>query len=277
MNYNLNSELKETTFSPLSNDLTFKYVFSHENVLKVFINSFLDYIGLDASCNIIDIVPQNYIIPTNKTIKSYYGDLTVTLNNGDIISLEMYSNKFSENEYNKSFAYTSRLFSNQLYKNNISYKNMHKVISLNLIPSNYKRVNKELINSYRIKNDILNISIDNNILIYLLRFDLTNKMSYNLYEHEFITILRLLNCKSLQEMKKYKGGKKIVDDIIEYVREWNLESSKNGLERYIEEKQQETAEEEKCGIAKNMLNKKMKIQDIMDVTGLTRKEILSLK
>ena len=68
-----------------------------------------------------------------------------------------------------------------------------------------------------------------------------------------------------------------MDDIIEYVREWNLESSKNGLERYIEEKQQETAEEEKCGIAKNMLNKKMKIQDIMDVTGLTRKEILSLK
>ncbi len=288
----------ENTFSPLSNDLTFKYVFSHENILKSFLNLFLDYIDSTVTCEIVDITPESYIIPNNKKIKSYFGDIVATLSNGDIISIEMYSNKFSENEYNKSFAYTSRLFSNQIEKNKINYEEMHKVISLNLIPTNYKRVNKEIINSYRIKNDILNISIDNNILIYLLRFDLTNKMSYNLNEHEFITILRLLNCKSLEEMEKYqKGGKSIVDEVIEYVKEWNLESSKNGLERYIEEKQQETAEEVRkkvseevrketrvetieernFDIAKNLLNKKMKIQDIMDVTGLTKKQVLSLK
>ena len=84
-----------------------------------------------------------------------------------------------------------------------------------------------------------------------------------------------------------------MDAVIEYVREWCLESSKNGLERYIEEKQQETAEEVRkkvseevreeaakevsFNVAKRMLEDNFDIKIIMDVTGLTKKQVLSLK
>ncbi len=76
-----------------------------------------------------------------------------------------------------------------------------------------------------------------------------------------------------------------MDDIIEYVREWNLESSKNGLERYMKEHDEELREETRVeaieernfDIAKNMLNLEISVDKIMKATGLTRKEILSLK
>ncbi len=68
-----------------------------------------------------------------------------------------------------------------------------------------------------------------------------------------------------------------MDDIIEYVREWNLESSKNGLERYMKEHDEEVIEERNFDIAKNMLNLEISVDKIMKATGLTRKEILSLK
>ena len=72
-----------------------------------------------------------------------------------------------------------------------------------------------------------------------------------------------------------------MDDIIEYVREWNLESSKNGLERYIEEKAEENfvAGENKKSfdIAKNLLNLEISVDKIMKATGLTRKQILNLR
>ncbi len=75
--------------------------------------------------------------------------------------------------------------------------------------------------------------------------------------------------------------KKNMDAIIEYVREWNLESSKNGLERYIEEKAEENfvAGENKKSfdIAKNLLNLEISVDKIMKATGLTRKQILNLR
>ena len=90
-------------FNYLSDDLTFKYVFSHNYILKYFINLFLDYINSDLRFN-------------NKQVNLYYGDIVANLSNGDIISLEMYKNKFTIDDYNKSYAYKCRIFANQLKK-----------------------------------------------------------------------------------------------------------------------------------------------------------------
>ncbi len=64
-----------------------------------------------------------------------------------------------------------------------------------------------------------------------------------------------------------------MEDIIKYVNEWNLKSSEDGLNKLLED----TKNEEKITIAKNMLNRKLSIEDISSFTGLTKEEILSLK
>ena len=77
----------------LKNDDIFKYVFSYEYILRDFINSFLEYIGEKEKVYIENVIPQYYIMPEEKSIKEYYGDLVATLNNSDIVSLEMEQGK----------------------------------------------------------------------------------------------------------------------------------------------------------------------------------------
>ncbi len=272
--------LTEIDFKFLNDDLTFKYVFSHDYILKYFINLFLDYINSSLTFNIINVSPQAYLMPNNKTINLYYGDIVANLSNGDIISLEMYKNTFTIDDYNKSYAYKCRIFANQLKKvknKKIDYKNMKKVISVNLIKGNFNKCNNKLVNCYRFKNDLLNIVARDNTIMYLVRFDLVDKMPYNVDEHKFITCLRLINSKDIEELMKYRNGGEIMQDIIDYVFEWNRESSKNGLERLIEDRSTEA--EDKCltKVAKKMIHKNMAIDDIMELTGLSKTEILDLE
>ena len=67
-----------------------------------------------------------------------------------------------------------------------------------------------------------------------------------------------------------------MEDIINYVKEWNLETSKTGLDNLLDSREQEGRYEEKLTIAKNMLNRNMSIEDIIAFTGLSKEEILSL-
>ena len=76
-----------------------------------------------------------------------------------------------------------------------------------------------------------------------------------------------------------------IENSIRVVKEWLEESAKHGLENYIDDIKFETAEEatkkatEKINkeIAKKMIKKNMNMRDIIEVTGLTKKQILKLK
>ena len=68
-----------------------------------------------------------------------------------------------------------------------------------------------------------------------------------------------------------------MQDIIDYVFEWNNESSKNGLERLIEDRCNEAEEKAKIKIAKNMLNLNISLADIEKSTGLSKSQIESIK
>ena len=155
----------EIDVKPLVDDLCFKFVFSHEFILKDFINSFLEYLKLDVRFDFTNIGVQKYIIPKNKTYLGYFGDIIVNLNNGTIISLELYKDSFREKDYNKSYAYMCRLFDNNI-EDSKKYK-VKKIISLNLMNGNYKRENKELVNKYIFVNDKSKKNIDKeNTVIY---------------------------------------------------------------------------------------------------------------
>ena len=52
-------ETKE--FIWLTNDLVFKYVFSHEDILMDFLNSYLEFVGSDLRVLDAHITPQKYV------------------------------------------------------------------------------------------------------------------------------------------------------------------------------------------------------------------------
>ena len=227
----------------LSKDLIFKYVFSHEEILKDFIDSFLKYNKINKTFSFTSVVPQNCIMPNNRKAKIFLGDIVGVLEDGNIVSLEMYNNKFSKREYKKSIGYMCRLCSNQIDKKEKKYEEMKKVISINLIRGNF-RGNKEIINSYKLKEERSGKVIDEGDLeMHLIRFDIRGKKIYNEGEERLIKWLDMINARSIEEMEEIGRNDRKMEKVIKYVKEWVEKSNENALENYIEEKEYEAKEE----------------------------------
>lgn len=207
-------------FVGLTNDLCFKKVFSNKEILEDFINSFFKYLGKDITYEYSDIEFQSAIMPNNKNIKLHYGDIIITLSNGDIINLELYRNSFTKRNFNKSLSYMCRLYSNQLLRKDENYEHNKKVISLNLIKGNYNQNNNNLVNTYKLKNNFSNKEVEDTLEMYLVRFDLSKKVSYNLFNERFVKWLKLINSTTLEEMQEIGKGDEIMENSIRVVDEW---------------------------------------------------------
>ena len=177
-----------------------------------------------------------------------------------------------------------RLYSNQLKKipkDKIDYTKLHRVMSLNFIRGNYKRICNDVCTCLKFKEDITNKNVTDNNIMYLVRFDIVDKIAYNKNEHKFITFLRILNCEDINDGMKYAKGDKIMEDIINYVKEWNLESSKTGLKDLLDTREREGRDEGRIEgrieTAKNMLIDNVDVETIKKYTGLSKKQILSLQ
>lgn len=227
-------------FKPLTNDLCFKYVFSKKIILEDFINSFLDFIESKDKFEFSNIVPEKFIMPNNKEDSLYFGDIVAnTILDKSIISLEMYKNTFTKENYNKSYAYMCRLYDKNIKNNN--YKEAKKVFSINLIKGNFRKINSKLVNIYKFKNEV-NKQIDNgNTELILIRLDNIENIQYTKNEKKFIKWLRIINAKNYEELKKYSEGDEIMNEVNKFVSEWCRESNKNGFERYVAEKEAEAA------------------------------------
>ncbi len=142
-------ETKE--FIWLTNDLVFKYVFSHEEILMDFLNSYLDFVGSDLRVLNAHITPQKYVQNDHIKLHDCYLDICVVLSNREIINIEMYNN-FGMPECKKSLTYASMLYSHQLKKKE-PYENAKKVTSLNIMRGNFNEENNN-------KYSLLDINIE---------------------------------------------------------------------------------------------------------------------
>ena len=218
----------------VTDDLTFKYVFSKKEILEDFINSFLEHLGIHdyQMIDIKSIIPEAYLMPNNKKYKSYYGDLVME-NDDVIVSLEMYKNTFNKKSFNKSLGYLCRLYSNQYPKTQPDkYK---KVISINLINGSYED-NNEVVNGYLMKNRVTNIKITDDISMFLVRYDLAKTSREN---DRFIRYLRIIGSENESDMKKIAKGDKKMLDAIKYWMYWNKSSAKVNYELHCEELKEE--------------------------------------
>ena len=195
----------------------------------------------------------------------------------------MYKGTFDKESYNKSLGYMCRLYSRQ--EKSIKPKSYKKVMSINFIKGNYKRINNHIVNGYSFRSKINKEEIDDNITMFLVRYDLVNKIPYVKTEERFIRYLRIIGSKSVKEMKRYAKGDKVMEEIIKMLREWNIESDRINYQRRIDDAKEEGREEGKEEgkeeafniVVKKLLEKNASKEYILEITGISEEEYKKIK
>lgn len=270
-------------------DLEFKFIFAQHFILEDFINSYYDYIKENKKFLFSSIKAQDYIMPNNRRIKGFFGDIVACLDNGEAIIIEAYT-KFGRREYVKSFNYLTRHYSNQIKMGDDNYQNCKKVTILNLMMGNYRKINNKVVNQYKMKNDITNKIIDNGeIEFVLIRVDQIAKGCYTKDEQRFIKWLKLISAKDIEEMENIGRGDKIMESTIQYLKRYSgsdMDHNFNDIIAYHEDCAREEGEKSgikmgiKSGIrktAKNFLKEGIDIKIISKATGLSIEQIKNLK
>lgn len=80
------------TFVNLTDDVCFKYIFSKEEILKDFINSFFAFINKKERVVKVKTNTQKEMFGKKRQNKVFYGDILVYTNTKKILIIEMYNN-----------------------------------------------------------------------------------------------------------------------------------------------------------------------------------------
>ena len=278
--------LKTEIFYPLTDDLCFKHIFSKEEVLEDFLNSFLEFMNLEKVTLKVKANTQYEMIGKSRNKKVFYGDILIFTNSNKIFSLEMYQ-KFQKEEFNKSVSYITRIFSGQLERGK-KYLDAKKVIGLNFINENYHD-NNELVNDYGFINKVSLRSLEDECLeMYLIRLDLVKKKVYNDTEERFIKWLRFIGAKDVLEMSKIAEGDEVMEQTLKFMEDFlndeeirDVYDKINDVERYAKEEGHteglaEGQYQEKIKTAKNLLQMGFSKENISKATGLSMKQINAL-
>ena len=271
---------------PLIYDRAFK---SFANLYsKELVDFIINLCKLNMECNNYNLI-NNEITTFYKDDKLMVTDLVYKLNDNSFLNIELNTSKSKYLMYKNLLYIYKIILSNQYigekYKeitviqvnfDLYSFKNMDKV--KNVIKVMNKDNLKEYLNTFTIFHYSFKLSLE---------LDKAWNNEYNVSE-EGIRFLRMLSSES-KILNKYLAGnnlflKKVADFMEEYSNNINnlLYYDKKELDDYIRESELNDSYnsgkfEEKNEIAAKMLIKNKPIEEILDITGLTKEEILKLK
>ena len=265
---------------PLIYDRAFK---SFANLYsKELVDFIINLCKLNMECNNYNLI-NNEITTFYKDDKLMVTDLVYKLNDNTFLNIELNTSKSKYLMY-KNLLYIYKIILSNQYIGE-KYKEI-TVIQVNFDLYSFKDMDK-------VKNVIKVMNKDNlkeylNIFtIFHFELDKAWNSKYNVSE-EGIRFLRMLSSES-KILNKYLAGnnlflKKVADFMEEYSNNINnlLYYDKKELDDYIRESELNDSYnsgkfEEKNEIATKMLIKNKPIEEISDITGLTREEILKLK
>ena len=265
---------------PLIYDRAFK---SFANLYsKELVDFIINLCKLNMECNNYNLI-NNEITTFYKDDKLMVTDLVYKLNDNTFLNIELNTSKSKYLMY-KNLLYIYKIILSNQYIGK-KYKEI-TVIQVNFDLYSFKDMDK-------VKNVIKVMNKDNlkeylNIFtIFHFELDKAWNSEYNVSE-EGIRFLRMLSSES-KILNKYLAGnnlflKKVADFMEEYSNNINnlLYYDKKELDDYIRESELNDSYnsgkfEEKNEIATKMLIKNKPIEEISDITGLTREEILKLK
>ena len=265
---------------PLIYDRAFK---SFANLYsKELLDFIINLCKLNMKCNNYNLI-NNEITTFYKDDKLMVTDLVYKLNDNTFLNIELNTSKSKYLMY-KNLLYIYKIILSNQYIGE-KYKEI-TVIQVNFDLYSFKDMDK-------VKNVIKVMNKDNlkeylnTFTIFHFELDKAWNNEYNVSE-EGIRFLRMLSSES-KILNKYLAGnnlflKKVADFMEEYSNNINnlLYYDKKELDDYIRESELNDSYnsgkfEEKNEIATKMLIKNKTIEEISDITGLTREEILKLK
>ena len=262
----------------------------YDRAFKLFANLYskelVDFIinlcKLNMECNNYNLI-NNEITTFYKDDKLMVTDLVYKLNDNTFLNIELNTSKSKYLMY-KNLLYIYKIILSNQYIGE-KYKEI-TVIQVNFDLYSFKDMDK-------VKNVIKVMNKDNlkeylnTFTIFHFELDKAWNNEYNVSE-EGIRFLRMLSSES-KILNKYLAGnnlflKKVADFMEEYSNNINnlLYYDKKELDDYIRESELNDSYnsgkfEEKNEIATKMLIKNKTIEEISDITGLTKEEILKLK
>lgn len=265
---------------PLIYDRAFKSFANLYN--KELLDFIINLCKLNMECNNYNLI-NNEITTFYKDDKLMVTDLVYKLNDNTFLNIELNTSKSKYLMY-KNLLYIYKIILSNQYIGE-KYKEI-TVIQVNFDLYSFKDMDK-------VKNVIKVMNKDNlkeylnTFTIFHFELDKAWNNEYNVSE-EGIRFLRMLSSES-KILNKYLAGnnlflKKVADFMEEYSNNINnlLFYDKKELDDYIRESELNDSYnsgkfEEKNEIATKMLIKNKTIEEISDITGLTREEILKLK
>ena len=249
---------------------------------KELVDFIINLCKLNMKCNNYNLI-NNEITTFYKDDKLMVTDLVYKLNDNTFLNIELNTSKSKYLMY-KNLLYIYKIILSNQYIGE-KYKEI-TVIQVNFDLYSFKDIDK-------VKNVIKVMNKDNlkeylnTFTIFHFELDKAWNNEYNVSE-EGIRFLRMLSSES-KILNKYLAGnnlflKKVADFMEEYSNNINnlLYYDKKELDDYIRESELNDSYnsgkfEEKNEIATKMLIKNKTIEEISDITGLTKEEILKLK
>ena len=278
---------QELSLIPLSYDRAFKSVFKiNLDILKDFLKVIIPInINDNDSINLLD----SEIPVTSKNEYKRTVDILVVINNKIFIDVEMNKSKFeyvSERNFSYGDIISTRVIEMGEDINNLKYKYVYQ---LNLNESPYEDILEDDIVLYGLKSHKIYNSNRHTLIKSL-------ELYRNLYYNEgnrnkeviWYTMLTARTFSELYELARQVLDEDKVQRLMEAVinmskdefiiHEWQKEKM-DALVKHneLEGAKKEGTKEKTLEIAQNMLKKKMSIEDISEITGLTIQEIKKLR
>ena len=266
-----------------TSDIMFKTLLRNNRKYLSFIVSEITKIPEDIIYNNLKYSPVEFTID-NKREKKKISDLIIELDM-HLINLEM-NKKMNESIKNRNNLYLDKINVEQ-YKENKDYKNGKKVIQINFNEKLYD--GDKIIYKFKMMEEDLKISYEDNKEIYIVDLEKIKKMCYNGLEmNNLEKALSILISRNKEEALNISKGNDMLEEVYKNMEELNMNDVFLGMYDQEEENKKmmnsmkleglETGEKNKSiEIAKNLIELNISIDDIIKATGLTKEEIENLK
>ena len=275
--------MKEKVWINGTSDIMFKTLLRNNRRYLSYIVSKITGIEEGIIYNSLKYSPVEFKIE-NKNEKKKISDLIIEIDM-HIINLEM-NKKMNESIKNRNTAYIDKINIEQ-YKEKENYKNSKKVIQINFNEQKYE--GEKIVYKFKMMEEELKLAYEDNKEIYVVDLEKIKDKCYNGLEMNiFEKALSLLVSRNKEEAKELSRGNDMLEEVFNNMEELNMNEVFLGM--YDEEEEnkkmmnsmkleglEEGIGQEKIEIAKNMINKKIDINIINEVTGLTIEELENLK